>query len=101
MSVNLRKMKERFFKENVVNKFVPTTMEWYPTLIRDGKPVVRVRICYLTPFPETEHLERWRVCAWGGDDYGVERDFFDFQEALECYLNIHRFDSIPDFWNRS
>lgn len=33
----------------------------------------------------------WRVCVWGGDDYGLEFDYTSRLEALEAY------DLITDY----
>jgi hypothetical protein len=45
-------------------KLIATAEDWYPT--DDGK--VRVKLILLS-------TGQWRVCCWGGDDFGLEKDF--------------------------
>ena len=44
---------------------IPTSDDWYPTA-SDGT----VRVSYLLLING-----EWRVCVWGDDDFGLERDF--------------------------
>jgi hypothetical protein len=30
----------------------------------------------------------WRVCVWGADDDGMERDFADKDEAFDVYWSL-------------
>jgi hypothetical protein len=55
----------------------PTSDDWYPNL-PDGTVTVM--------FVELS-TGQWRVCVWGGDDCGMERDFahVDRQPARRLY----------------
>ncbi len=62
-------------------RMVPTPDRWYPTF--EGG-FVCVSVILTTLVWKTPSL---RVCAWGGDDFGMERDeFFDTRkEALRVW----------------
>lgn len=68
--------------------FVRTTDDWYPsyTLSPSGERVVEVTFTQTGPRPPVDGL--WRVCVWGGDDCGMERDFTDETEAWSCFLQV-------------
>lgn len=84
---------------------VPTSSNWYPCLDERGSPDksgghVRLRFCEL-PLPRGWWGERagaggWRVCAWGGDDFGMEKDFPPGKrmEALELFKLVKGSGSI-------
>jgi len=63
----------------VREKLIATTENWYPSI--DGK--VRVRLLLLS-------TDQWRVCVWGNDDFGMERDFphVERQEAKVLFERI-------------
>ncbi len=60
-------------------KNIQTQETWYPTI--DG--IVQVSL-YIYKKEEGPH----RVCVWGGDDFGLERDFKDPKEAKELYEKL-------------
>lgn len=70
-------------------RFVPTPDDWYPTL-PDG--LVRGSVFIDTEVSRALYGNYFvRISFWGGDDCGIERDFFfdDVDEALihyECWL---------------
>lgn len=54
-----------------------------------GEKLVEVSFIRLTPWlPAEERI--WRVCVWGNDDYGMERDFNPNEENLawSIFLNV-------------
>ena len=59
-----------------LTKFLPTLDDWYPNYPRH---TVR---CSLVQLPTTKE---YRVCVWGADDTGMERDFESYDEAKEEY----------------
>ena len=60
-------MKTQVFKE--------TKDCWYPSYkLTDGKMLVRVVFTQTGPNPKGGDGE-WRVCVWGDDDCGMERDY--------------------------
>jgi hypothetical protein len=63
-------------------KRIATSENWYPTN-KDG--TVRVSLMQL-------YTAQWRVCVWGDDDFGLERDFDARDEAMARDL----FDRIQD-----
>ncbi len=61
--------------------FKRTTDDWYPPyVLEDGRALVRVSFIKLT---HSEYL--FRVCAWGMDDFGMEKDFEKEKEAWVCF----------------
>jgi hypothetical protein len=54
--------------------------DWYPNI---NGSLVRAVLCNLRD-------GQWRVAAWGGDDFGLERDCATEQEARDLY------DRMPD-----
>jgi hypothetical protein len=55
----------------------PTRDNWYPTV--NGR--VRVSLLELSN-------GHWRVCVWGGDDFGLERDYPSKAEAEPAFLHL-------------
>lgn len=48
-----------------------------------------VEVSLLPPRPDIEDDSgKWRVCAWGADDCGMERDFTDEQKAWRCFIDV-------------
>lgn len=67
---------QRMFKST---RHIPTPDDWYPTL-EGGLVEGSVRM-FLDPYTSRER--EWcegmffvRICFWGGDDTGIERDFY-------------------------
>lgn len=60
---------------------IPTPEDWYPSIqdqYVDGAIIQR-----LDPFKQKDDKPYWlRICFWGGDDFGMEQDFF-FETAEE------------------
>jgi hypothetical protein len=55
---------------------VPTNENWHPTR-EDG--TLSAGLHWIMP------TDQWRVCFWGEDDSGMERDFDNYCEALEMF----------------
>jgi hypothetical protein len=62
-----------------VEKFIRSEENWHPTV----RGEVHVTFMLLTN-------NDWRVCVWGGDDLGMERDFKHTarQEAKELFEKL-------------
>jgi hypothetical protein len=60
-------------------KWLKAADDWYPNFSGD---LVRVSFMPLLTGG------KWRVCVWGADDLGMERDFETRLPALECYQNL-------------
>ena len=73
-----------------VTIFKPTSDEWYPSYDsmdqRYGK-LVRVSLLKLSD-------GQWRVCAWGADDHGMERDYHTRREALSVFKKLTALDRV-------
>ena len=64
-----------------VDVFKKTNDDWYPAFEMGGEKLVEVSFIQLTPWlPAEERI--WRVCVWGNDDCGMERDFQPNEERL-------------------
>ena len=72
-----------------VDVFKKTNDDWYPAFEMGGEKLVEVSFIQLTPWlPVEERI--WRVCVWGNDDCGMERDFNPNEEshAWSIFLNV-------------
>ena len=49
--------------------------------------LVEVSFTQTGPNPD-EGLGEWRVCVWGNDDCGMERDFTDETAALNMFYQV-------------
>ena len=72
-----------------VDVFKKTNDDWYPAFDMGGEKLVEVSFIQLTPWLPEEERE-WRVCVWGNDDCGMERDFAPNEENLAwtTFLNV-------------
>jgi hypothetical protein len=88
-----------------VTKWVRTNEDWYPAMAPLQKPAnpdyhnpldhaaVRVSMMLLND-------GNWRVCVWGGDDFGMEYDSPDFSEIKKLYDGIWDFTTKSDLQRR-
>ena len=54
-----------------------------------------VEVSFTQTGPDPKHgAGKWRVCAWGGDDLGMDRDFTDEKKAWCCFLEIIGLDDV-------
>lgn len=65
-----------------------TTDDWFPCYVVEDEGTQLVRIKF------THTGSEWRVCAWGADDCGMERDFIDKNEAWFCFLEVIRLEDV-------
>lgn len=85
-----------------IHKFqsiVHTSEDWFPS-IEGNKLILALHI----PSPEfinamlnPEKCYRYRVSVWGGDDMGMERDFFreeDLHSALNLYATVRKLKDV-------
>lgn len=73
---------------NRVDVFKLTEDNWYPPYYIDNNAAVMVSF---TPLRSEENqCEQWRVCVWGNDDCGMEKDFAFNEEAKAwcCFLEV-------------
>ena len=80
-----------------INVFKQTNDEWYGNYkIEDDCRVyglVEVKFTQTGPDPKYG-LGEWRVCVWGNDDFGMERDFIDEDEALNIFYQVIGWDYV-------
>jgi hypothetical protein len=63
-----------------------TTDDWYPSYKCHNMLLVRVSLTQTGPTPPVDG--EWRVCVWGADDCGMEKDFDDITVAAQCFLDV-------------
>lgn len=75
-----------------IEVFKPTQDDWHgnyllkrPSEIQ-GLGLVSVVFTQTGPKPPFKGL--WRVCVWGNDDCGMEKDFEDQVEALNVFYRV-------------
>lgn len=76
-----------------VSVFKRTSEDWYPSYslkeFNRGVPSQRlVEVIFTTTGPAPPHNGLWRVCVWGGDDFGMEKDFDKENHAWGCFLQV-------------
>lgn len=79
--------KRKYSLDNPLNQrniLFPTTDNWCPTLPNNK---VRGGLFILSD-------GQWRVCFWGNDDLGMERDFPTYDEALAIWEEIKKWDNV-------
>ncbi len=88
-------------------RWLATQEDWHPAIPPAGSsgwdnpldtPAVRASLLRLYPYKSRPG--GWRVCLWGGDDFGVERDFESFSEAWEIYSNLYHGITQADLESR-
>lgn len=67
--------------------FKRTTDDWYPSYTLHGREgsLVEISFIQLQGAPEERN---WRVCCWGGDDMGLERDYPSESEAWSVFVQV-------------
>ena len=77
-----------------VEVFKYTSDDWCPSykLVNpcwnEGENLKLVRVSFTQTGPNPPSDGEWRVCAWGDDDCGMERDFTDEMAAFCCFLEV-------------
>lgn len=80
-----------------INCFKRTQDDWYGNykVVGDCRvsDLVEVSFCTTGPNPKFG-LGEWRVCVWGNDDCGMERDFSDELQALNIYYQVIGYEYV-------
>lgn len=63
----------------------PTNDDWYPCY-----PENLVKLSYLGELSDGT----FRVCAWGADDFGLERDFEKESDAIAMFKRLEKYPLI-------
>lgn len=70
------------------SKFLPTTDDWYPNWPRGTVK------CSLLDLRD----KAVRVCVWGADDCGMERDYPHDEGDAACYLYLNLPNPVTKQW---
>lgn len=79
-----------------ITVFKETTDNWFPSYKVEGRAylqLVTVELTQTGPDPNAGNGE-WRVCVWGGDDCGMERDFDDLSQATDMFYQVIGWESV-------
>jgi hypothetical protein len=93
-----------------VTVFKPTYEDWFPCyscpdlhnqLTKDMSPDLKpglVKVSFLRTGANEDGP--WRVCVWGNDDFGMEKDFpvEDKESAWKCFLEVISCEYIAKSW---
>jgi len=71
----------------IARKYVPTKDDWRPTC---GGGFVMVIFVQLLPDPKAGY----RIAAYGGDDFGLEKDLTSFDSASALYKEITETENL-------
>lgn len=75
--------------EVLISCYMDTTKKWYPEFVTtEGVSLVNASLLY-DPACEGDP-DMWRVALWGGDDMGVEKEFYSYQEAIDEFIRLMR-----------
>lgn len=78
-----------------INVYKKTNDDWYSNYkIKEGDDVVQVSFTQTGPDPKNFKGE-FRVCVWGNDDCGMERDFGKEEAtALNMFMQVIGLPSV-------
>lgn len=79
---------------------MPTLDDWYPNHKLENHPsglVEGVQVSFIELMPFRNNPKLWRVCVWGNDDLGMERDYADRQEALAMYNLVTSWETVDKY----
>jgi hypothetical protein len=71
----------------IISLYKETKDDWCGNFKTDFHNLVCVMFTQTGPDPKNGNGE-WRVCVWGNDDLGMERDFTDESLALSCFYQV-------------
>ena len=81
-----------------ISVYKPTQDDWYGNYLLkrpsdiDGLGLVQVMFTQTGPLPPFNG--KWRVCDWGNDDCGMEKDFEHESEALNTFYRVIGWDFV-------
>lgn len=74
--------------------FKRTDDNWHPSYKLDGwyRGIERTLLVEVSLLPISNG--KTRVCVWGGDDCGMERDFDTEAEAISIFMSVIALDTV-------
>lgn len=88
-------------------KFIKTAENWYPTK-KDGTFRVKILKFHEDQIGKNERVKelstKYRVCCWGEDDFGLEKDVYTLKEAkimydkITDYITQYELKVLMGFW---
>lgn len=76
-----------------IEVFKETTDDWFPSYKVYDRKLVTVSLTQTGPDPNAGNGE-WRVCVWGADDCGMERDYTDLSQAREMFYQVIEWEYV-------
>lgn len=80
-----------------VSVMMPTLGDWYPSFKINNHPSglsEGVKVSFLELLPFRKYPQMWRVCVWGNDDFGMERDFESRADAHQMFTLITSWETV-------
>jgi hypothetical protein len=73
-----------------INVYKPTNDDWYPAYqVKGWSNLQLVCVSFIQTGPDPARGNgQWRVCVWGADDCGMERDYDDRSEAMTMFYRV-------------
>lgn len=63
-----------------------TTDDWYPSYKIKDTSIKLVEVAFTKTGQDPKNFKgEWRVCVWGADDCGMERDYQGPETETECW----------------
>ena len=75
----------------MIKKYIKTNENWYPNI---NNVLVRVSIVKLR-----DQQTPWRICLWGGDDFGMEYDSSSFDKVNELFQLFQDYTSQKELFD--
>lgn len=80
-----------------IDVFKRTEDDWYGNykVVGDCRVSDLVEVSFTQTGPDPKQGQgEWRVCVWGNDDCGMERDYTDETEALNMFYQVIGWDFV-------
>jgi hypothetical protein len=77
-----------------IEVFKATEEDWYPSYDLGVEKMKLLRVAFMPLRAWKDNPEQWRVCVWGADDFGMEKDFIHKDEAHRAFTYIIELDLI-------
>lgn len=74
-----------------ISVFKPTEDDWYPSYLLADANAKLVKITILE-YPTM--LGKFCVCAWGADDFGLQKEFDNLEEAKRVFETIIELNTV-------